>query len=133
MNYKLLNRTVFLILLLPTLSMAQHNLDSLETLTNMDHAYPNWSPDGSKITFMSDMLEDNNEIYVMNADGSGINRLTFNQWNDLAPVWSPDGSQVLFESMRESGKHDVFLMNADGSNVQNLSQHPSSLDNHPKF
>lgn len=133
MNVKKFSRTIFFFLLLPSLSIAQHNLDSLLTLTNMDHAYPNWSPGGSKITFMSDMLEDNNEIYIMNSDGSGRKRLTFNQWNDLAPVWSPDGSQILFESIRESGNHDIFLMSADGSNVQNLTRHPSSLDNHPKF
>lgn len=119
--------------LLPAICEAQEKMDTLQILTTMDHSYPNWSSDGSKIAFMSDMLEDNNEIYIMNSDGSGLKRITNNRWNDLAPVWSPNGTQILFESIRESGKHDVFLMNADGSNIRNLTNHPSSLDNHPKF
>ncbi|MDX1672198.1 MAG: hypothetical protein R3211_07635 [Balneolaceae bacterium] len=133
MKYRITQIIFAFSLLLPVSTTAQGTLDSLATLTGMDHAYPNWSPDGSKITFMSDMLEDNNEIYVMNADGSGLKRLTANRWNDLAPVWSPDGDKILFESIRESGKHDVYLMDADGSNLRNVTNHPSSLDNHPKF
>lgn len=133
MNPNCIKKLIWILVLIPSLSVAQNRLDSLVTLSNWVHAYPNWSPSGEHITFMSDMLEDNNEIFVMHLDGSGLKRLTFNRWEDMAPVWSPDGSRILFESIRESGKHDVYLMNADGSNLRNLTRHPNSLDNHPKF
>ena len=38
------------------------------------------------------------EIYVVNADGSGLRRLTDNWRSDGAPVWSPDGRKLLFQS-----------------------------------
>ncbi len=51
--------------------------------------YPSWSPDGSKITFASNR-DGNNEIYVMDADGSNQVNLTNNVWgNDNAPDWGP--------------------------------------------
>ena len=49
---------------------------------------PVWSPDGSKIAFVSDRDGDW-EIYVMNADGSGQTNLTNNPEDDWAPAWSP--------------------------------------------
>ena len=49
---------------------------------------PSWSPDGSRIAFVS-ARDGNPEIYVMNADGSGLTRLTDNPALDIGPVWSP--------------------------------------------
>jgi hypothetical protein len=50
---------------------------------------PAWSPDGSKIVFVSDRdgPPKISEIYVMNADGSGQTRLTFNPASDGSPDW----------------------------------------------
>ncbi len=49
---------------------------------------PVWSPDGRKIAFVSDR-DFNNEIYIMNADGSNQTRITFNNADDNHPSWSP--------------------------------------------
>jgi Tol biopolymer transport system component len=81
---------------------------------------PVWSPDGSRIAFLSDR-EGPGEIFVMNADGSGQTNVT----NDTGaadgwPVWSPDGSQIAFQSYRD-GNAEVYLMNADGSGVTRLT------------
>src|SRR5262249_22462897 len=46
------------------------------------------------------------EIYVSNADGSGVTQLTSNTWSDYDPRWSPDGSTILFVSFRD---HDAEL------------------------
>jgi len=54
---------------------------------------PDWSPDGSKIAF-----EQNGEICIMNADGSGFVKLTNNTWFDAEPQWHPDGSKLVFTS-----------------------------------
>src|SRR5690606_30395331 len=80
--------------------------------------YPVWSPDGTRIAFMSDR-DGNDEIYVMNADGSNVIRLTNNNAYDGMPAWSPDGSQIAFVSDRHgTGTTAIYAMNAGGSNVQ---------------
>ncbi|MCH7606407.1 MAG: trypsin-like peptidase domain-containing protein [Chloroflexi bacterium] len=58
---------------------------------------PSWSPDGSKITFISDSEGDAKEqIYVIDSDGSNLRRVT-NGGDHSNPKWSPDGSQLVFE------------------------------------
>jgi TolB protein len=75
---------------------------------------PNWSPDGSKIAFAS-TRDNNHNIYVMNADGSGQTRLTRNVAPDFSPAWSPDGTRIVFQSNREGpagSDADIFVMRA---------------------
>ena len=49
----------------------------------------------------------------MNADGSGVTRLTYNDVNDLSPAWSPDGRRIAFSSDRD-GNFEIYVMNAAG-------------------
>ncbi len=76
------------------------------------------------ILFQSDRDGDN-EIYVMNADGSELMQLTQNEASDEYPIWSPDGKQIAFISNRD-GSYDLYLMTADGTNVRKLTDHPSN-------
>ena len=78
-----------------------------------------WSPDGSRIVFDSN-VDGNPEIYVMNADGSSPTRLTNNPAFDGYPSWSPDGSKIAFTSERVGGSH-IYVMDANGSNVVALT------------
>ena len=55
------------------------------------------------------------EICVVDSDGTGFRRLTENQVRDLYPVWSPDDTEILFLSFPGSTL-DIYKMNADGSN-----------------
>jgi TolB protein len=61
----------------------------------------------------------NFDIYSMNADGSGITRLTDDPAADIDPVWSPDGAKIAFQRCdafcEPNGSADVWVMNADGS------------------
>jgi Tol biopolymer transport system component len=77
----------------------------------------------NRIAFVSDR-HGNQEIYVMNADGSGLTRLTDNPAEDNSPVWSPDGKYIAFVSTRD-GNSEIYVMRADGSQQKNLSNNPA--------
>jgi Tol biopolymer transport system component len=93
-----------------------------------DAADAAWSPDGRRIAFAS--VRDRNgkrcwdqcqlfaELYVMNADGTGLKRLTRNRGDDHGPSWSPDGRRIAFASDRNYpgvGNHELYSIRPDGS------------------
>ncbi|NIA11458.1 MAG: PKD domain-containing protein, partial [Nitrospiraceae bacterium] len=73
------------------------------------------APLSGKIAFAS-FRDGNQEVYVMNADGSGdpIDLTNRPDADDGDPTWSPDGNQIAFSSNR-SGNWTTYVMNADGS------------------
>ena len=75
---------------------------------------PVWSPDGTRIFFDSD--RDGGGVYVMNADGSGLQRLATRPPRILE--WSPDRTQILFF---QSASAEIWVMTADGSGVRQLT------------
>ena len=81
---------------------------------------PAWSPDGTRIAFYSER-DGNAEIYVMNADGTGVTRLTRTPADEGYPAWAPDGRTISFDSDRD-GNFDVFAMDPDGRNVRPLTR-----------
>ena len=85
---------------------------------------PSWSPDGRRIAFQSDVDEDW-EIFVMNADGSGVTQLTDNEAWNLTPSWSPDGRRIAFQSLRD-GDREIYVMNADGFGREAADQQQGS-------
>jgi len=64
----------------------------------------------------------------MNADGSDVQRLTFNPAADVEPAWSPDGSRIAWRSERD-GNAEIYVMNADGSNQTRLTTMRRSMPN----
>ena len=60
------------------------------------------------------------DVYVVNADGTGLRRLTTNPGADFDPSWSPDGSRIAFRSER-SGDPEIWVMNADGTKQRRLT------------
>jgi Tol biopolymer transport system component len=97
---------------------------------------PAWSPDGRKLLFAMQPRGSarrcdqagacNDELFVINADGSGLRRLTRNAEPDWAAVWSPNGKTIAFLSRRHGTGADVFVMNADGSDQRNLTRKPGN-------
>ena len=83
-----------------------------------------------QIAFYSER-DGNQEIYVMNADGSNQTRLTNNPGNDSDPSWSPDHTMIAFESDRD-GNSNIYVMNADGSNQNRLTNNPAD-DSNPRW
>jgi TolB protein len=76
------------------------------------------APPGTQIVFQSSDSTDS-DIYVVNADGLGLTRLTDYPDADVSPSWSADGRQIYFLSYnRDGGKTwDLYVMDADGSDV----------------
>ena len=82
------------------------------------------TPGAGRIAFVSDQDGDD-EIYVMNADGSAVTKLTDNPNKDWWPSWSPDGRRIVFNSDRD-GDQEVYVMNADGSGLAQLTSNSAS-------
>lgn len=87
------------------------------TRNSADDFGPAWSPDGKRIAFVSTRDDANGDIYVMNADGAGVTRLTYNVGHaDYTPAWSSDGKRIAYS--RESpvtSRIEIVVMNADGT------------------
>jgi dipeptidyl aminopeptidase/acylaminoacyl peptidase len=66
------------------------------------------------------------DIYAMNADGSGVVRLTANPGLDWSPSWSPDGSRIVWSSVQPGAARQLYTMNADGSDVRQLTNQPGT-------
>lgn len=82
------------------LRTATLSLEGLQVVTDHDEdTAPAPSPDGQRIAFMS-RREGNWDIYMVNADGSGLLRLTSDPAEDGLPTWSPDGRVIAFVSHR---------------------------------
>jgi WD40-like Beta Propeller Repeat len=82
---------------------------------------PTWSPDGLQIAFRS-QRDGNDEIYVMNADGTCQINLTNDPLADWSPAWSPDGRQIAFAHFFDNNPFtDIVLINRDGSGLTRLT------------
>ena len=66
-----------------------------------------------KIAFQSNQTG-NNEIFVMDEDGSNKQNITINPGSDNSPDWSPDGKKVAFNSDRDTGFPEIYVMNSNG-------------------
>jgi Tol biopolymer transport system component len=81
---------------------------------------PAWSPDGSQIAFVR-----NQDIYLINADGTGVRRLTraATPLGDGQPAWSPDGHRLAFTVLRAQPDRlpAIYVMNANGSGAHRLT------------
>lgn len=80
---------------------------------------PAWSPAGNRIVFVT-TESGNDDIWIINDDGSGLTQLTDDPNYDKSPSWSPDGTKILFWSNR-TGKAQLWLMNSDGSDQHIIS------------
>ncbi len=96
---------------------------NLTNSPDIHNSKPSWSPDGRKIAFVS-WIDDDAEIFVMNADGSGQINLTNSTYSDFAPSWSPDSQKVVFYRRLGSDNNwsrQILVMNADGSGQMQLT------------
>jgi Tol biopolymer transport system component len=84
-------------------------------------------PARGQIVFVSNR-DGNDEVYRINADGTGLQNLTRNPADDSSPAWSPDGAQIAFVPYRD-GNQEIYRMQADGSSQANLTCQPGDDKN----
>lgn len=72
------------------------DLGSAAGLGRPSAEHPDWSPDGRRIAFIS-KLTGRGDLYLVNADGTGLAHLLETPQPELAPDWHPDGIRILFE------------------------------------
>lgn len=98
------------------------------TFNGSDESSPAWSPDGAQIAFLSDRDDPSsgacghscwNQLYVVNADGSGEHRVVKTKFSVQHPDWSPDGTKITFDS-GSNLRGNVYVVNADGSDLHLL-------------
>jgi len=104
-------------------------------------AEASWSPDGKLIAFASnrraysEKLSDEVaalhkanpsaliDIYIMEADGSNVKRLTHGNSYDGGPFFSPDGKRIVWRRFSEGGREaEIFTMNIDGSDQKQITR-----------
>ena len=102
------------------------------TASTQQESSPAWSPDGLRIAFVSDR-DAHPELYVMNADGSSVVRVTTDVGVSRArPAWSPDSRRMAFDCEVDPGNRDVCVINVDGTGFSRLTADPAQ-DSQPAW
>jgi len=85
---------------------------------------------GGKVVFASNRADGDRELYVVNGDGTGEHRLTFNNLFERGPVWSPDASRIAFAADDfTTGNWDIYTVDASGGDLRRLTTDAERDDN----
>src|SRR6266545_4863530 len=70
------------------------------------------------------------DVYVVNADGTGLRRVTTDPEAQFDPTWSPDGRRIAYRYQKGTDfmTTDIYLANADGSGATILTRSAGSVD-----
>ena len=98
------------------------NRINLTQSPRLNERMPTWSPDGKRIAFVSGKgLVSGWEIYVMDARGKNLKRLTDNRVMDREPAWSPDGKWIAYASEADENRNrDIYVVSPDGRKRKKL-------------
>jgi Tol biopolymer transport system component len=92
------------------------------TRSSGDSAMAAWSPDGKRIAFVSNR-DGNNELFVMNANGSDATPLTSTgDWQLLRPRWSPDGRSLVCYVLQYHHRETIYVLRADGTGIREVTE-----------
>jgi Tol biopolymer transport system component len=108
------------------------------TLVIAEGGQPDWSPDGTKLVYRSNLAgKAVQNIYIADADGSNPVKLTANTDGAVYlqfPVWSPDGTKIAFSSNLDEKEEaeELYVIDADGRNLRRLT-HTPDVDRSPDW
>ncbi|HYB94768.1 MAG TPA: hypothetical protein VEC39_07330 [Vicinamibacterales bacterium] len=103
------------------LDLGSGRVTQLTSGRNHHDQHPKWSPDGSRISFISSRAG-SFDIWVMNADGTNPTRITDHPASDYDPIWMPDGQSLIFSSERDS-RSDLYRVWLNDKRVDRLTHH----------
>lgn len=81
---------------------------------------PSWAMGGTKVLFVSTRDAINGELYLMNPDGSGVQRVTRDSLVKDTPIMTPDGHSILM-TVTEHGRRGIALVSLPGGQVRVLT------------
>jgi len=84
---------------------------------------PALSPDRTRIAFSSDR-QGSYDLYLMDADGGNLQRLTTDPGREGEPVWTPDGTRLVYTFTRQGGQPQLYVLRPDGRPAHALSAEP---------
>lgn len=91
---------------------------------------PAWSPDGSKLAYVS--FEKKKPVIYVHSLASGQRHIVANfKGSNSAPAWSPDGRKLAVV-LSKDGNSQIYAVNADGSGVQRITQ-SAGIDTEPRY
>jgi Tol biopolymer transport system component len=95
------------------------------------HNTPAYSPDGKRIAFSRSTDAFNSDIFVVNANGTKLRRLTTSRGTDSVlgeehgPTWSPDGRTIVFVTNRTQKSFELWRVDVNGKNERAITDTPS--------
>ena len=118
--------------LLPTIVLATATVAASSQTQPPRYYNPRFSADSTRVIFES-TREGKMAVFAINADGTGLRKLTDGKQDDAQPQWSPLGDLITFTSNATPGAlNKVFVMRSDGSNRKQISIGPKH-DAAPSF
>jgi len=106
--------TVYFIHTRPTFEQKAYGVSGLTSAPGRESS-PSVSPDGHSIAFVWDADGKNYDIYLTNADGTGLRRLTDSPDPEFSPAWSPDGRKIAFVRVKDYQASIVVKPVGDGA------------------
>ena len=100
--------------------------------TDVSATMPAWSPDGERIAFVGE-VDGQDDVFVMDADGSDVRRVTTDAADDIYPRWSPDGITIAYTNVGDepnaddpqfSTTADIWTIPANGGTATRLTTAP---------
>ena len=107
--------TIWRFCLMLSITLLISGVDTEAQVKNMN---PVWSPDGSRLAFVSNR-DGNPEIYVV--DGKAVENLTQHEGLDLSPAWSHGGRRIAFVSNRD-GQNDIYILELTDGTLRRLTE-----------
>jgi Tol biopolymer transport system component len=96
---------------------------------NLDEYQPSWDPSGTQLAFVREVrkedlpgqiISEQDDIFVMDANGENATNITQTEADERDPAWSPDGAKIAFSGVRAGGE-EILTMDPDGQNEEILT------------